>query len=326
MIMIVKARLVSCCILLSLALPGCVTYYHTLPKQKTPTGREDAESSVFYSNVIFAARETSPKNSFKTSNSAKFVEFIEIFTGGLKKGRFNDTMNSNYTTLFEFESAGGINKTNLIASALTLAIIPLRNEKSASVRVRIFHKSGELVREYRYATRHVEWTGVVLAVLSNVFVPGATHDGNTINYRKDSEILYSNFIHDFNVDLKNGVFADNRLSDIKQNQIFTGLAVSGELGDGFSIIQVAPGVLYKGDIKDRLPNGIGSLSDGRTTLSGTWINGKLTGKGKIETPDGSSYTGWLVDSRRNGHGRLVKGNTIVEGEWRDDELVRAKPE
>lgn len=313
-------------IIILLLLPGCITYYHRLPKINGEPVQTTGSDNVFFSKFLILFTEKPDDGRVKSSNITNAIEFKNSFISSMNRmGVFRDTMKSNYTTIIDFEESGRIRKVNLFASLGTLTLIPIYDKKALNLKISIFHKSGEPVKEYNYSTGHVEWTGCLSSIIAQFLSSGSiTHYDKKISYKEDSEIIFSNFLRDFNIDYNNGLYKENILSNIDQNPIIRGIATSGSFSEGFTTIQVRPGVIFKGDIKNGLPNGVGTLNDGNTTYSGYWINGKLTGKGKITYKNGSYYSGMLLDSRPNGYGKLVNGNQVTEGNWKDGNPVTFK--
>jgi len=196
----------------------------------------------------------------------------------------------------------------------------MRDNKLLNVKIQVFHKSGRHIKTYIYTTGHTEWMGLISYPLLSVFSSFSKNnwftDVNRLNYSQDADIIFSNFIADFNRDITNNQYPEFAATTVSQNEMITGVEMFGKLEDGLSVLQVKPGLIYRGNIKDGLPNGLGSLSDGSTILIGEWINGKLSGKGKIQYADGSVYSGMLLDSRPHGQGKLIKpDNEIKEGQW-----------
>ena len=73
----------------------------------------------------------------------------------------------------------------------------------------------------------------------------------------------------------------------------------------FGNIRYNDGTLYKGDIKNLLPNGQGTLelADGSVYV-GTFSDGKYSGIGTYTGADGSFYTGEYLNGKPNGQGTL----------------------
>ena len=77
---------------------------------------------------------------------------------------------------------------------------------------------------------------------------------------------------------------------------------------------------YKGDVKNRKPNGLGiMITPWGTKYVGEWKNGKRDGRGTYTYPVGSKFVGeWKDDEDWNGKTYNKKGTftgKVVNGEW-----------
>ena len=77
--------------------------------------------------------------------------------------------------------------------------------------------------------------------------------------------------------------------------------------------------VYKGDVKDGKPNGLGFLIyPSGTKYVGSWGNGKENGQGTITTQEGTKYKGKWKDGERHGQGTITYPNgSWYTGEWKD---------
>jgi hypothetical protein len=80
---------------------------------------------------------------------------------------------------------------------------------------------------------------------------------------------------------------------------------------------------YDGEWNHNLMHGQGTYTQkGGCVKSGTWIEGKFTGVGSWEFPDGI-YEGSFLDDKKHGKGTLNMFNgTIMTGLWCQDHHVR----
>ena len=84
--------------------------------------------------------------------------------------------------------------------------------------------------------------------------------------------------------------------------------------------------VYKGDVKDGKPNGLGILiyKDGRK-YEGNWKNGIWNGKGKYSFKDGFGYEGEWKNGVENGIGTLTYPNgDKYEGEFKNGKMLNGK--
>jgi len=93
---------------------------------------------------------------------------------------------------------------------------------------------------------------------------------------------------------------------------------SGEVWKGFGDKETHP--KYKGDVKNRKPNGLGiMITPWGTKYVGEWKNGKRDGRGTYTYPVGSKFVGeWKDDEDWNGKTYNKKGTftgKVVNGEW-----------
>ncbi|EFC38617.1 predicted protein [Naegleria gruberi] len=76
---------------------------------------------------------------------------------------------------------------------------------------------------------------------------------------------------------------------------------------------------YSGELDRKgQPNGKGFYKGSDLTYDGSWVNGKKSGYGRIEYPDGSVYTGELLDDNRHGQGYYFTPNYTHVGDWEKD--------
>lgn len=75
---------------------------------------------------------------------------------------------------------------------------------------------------------------------------------------------------------------------------------------------------YEGEFTDSYRDGYGTLrTDGGDTVSGTWKNGKLCGRAKIQYEYGDLYEGETLNNQYHGEGVLkTRGKTFI-GSWVD---------
>ena len=111
----------------------------------------------------------------------------------------------------------------------------------------------------------------------------------------------------------------------------------------FGNIRYSDGSLYKGDIKNLLPNGqgtlalddgsvyVGAFSDGKysgngsytgadgTFYTGGYLNGKPHGQGTLRYADGSVYAGGFENGEKSGDGTFTYANgDVFTGKFKDD--------
>ena len=95
----------------------------------------------------------------------------------------------------------------------------------------------------------------------------------------------------------------------------------GYVWKGFGDKETHP--VYKGDVKNGKPNGLGILLvGGKFVLRkyvGEWKDGKENGKGKETFPDGGGYEGGWKNGLYNGHGTLTLYDIGLKyvGEYKD---------
>lgn len=88
-----------------------------------------------------------------------------------------------------------------------------------------------------------------------------------------------------------------------------------------SVINLPNGDVYKGEVSNNQPNGVGILYKlNKEEVYGNWEKGQLQGKGKKLYKNGDTYIGDFVDSLRCGHGKLESNDksAVYEGEWFND--------
>ena len=93
---------------------------------------------------------------------------------------------------------------------------------------------------------------------------------------------------------------------------------SGEVWKGFGHNEFHP--VYKGDVKNGVPNGLGFLIyPNGTKYVGSWKNGKKNGKGTRTNSIGGEYVGDYKEGKQwNGIGYDKNGNITykyVNGKW-----------
>ena len=99
---------------------------------------------------------------------------------------------------------------------------------------------------------------------------------------------------------------------------------SGDVWKGFGDKETQS--VYKGDVKDGKPNGLGILiyKDGRK-YEGNWKNGIWNGKGKYSFKDGFGYEGEWKNGVENGIGTLTYPNgDKYEGEFKNGKMLNGK--
>ena len=85
-------------------------------------------------------------------------------------------------------------------------------------------------------------------------------------------------------------------------------------------IVFANGDVYEGKVKQKLPNGTGTMHYANgDSYSGDWVMGERSGQGTQFYANGDKYTGQWLRNERNGHGIYVHadGGTYT-GEWLND--------
>ena len=105
--------------------------------------------------------------------------------------------------------------------------------------------------------------------------------------------------------LSSPVIGDNH----KGETLYLWETSSGYVWRGFGEKGTHP--IYKGDVKNGVPNGVGILiyGNGGKTL-GEWKNGKQNGQGTFTYSDGSKYIGTFRNGQRHGEGN----HTFVNGD------------
>lgn len=97
--------------------------------------------------------------------------------------------------------------------------------------------------------------------------------------------------------------------------------IEPETLSGSMVLRLPRGV-YRGDVRDGVPHGSGSLtSDEGDRYEGTWRDGLRYGRGTMEWADGSSYTGQWQTGEMHGEGTLTtEAGEIYRGEFREGEF------
>ena len=101
--------------------------------------------------------------------------------------------------------------------------------------------------------------------------------------------------------IKNGDFYSGTLTDNNEN-----IKIIGSFKDGFpenSIKYYENDIIYEGECKNGMFNGIGCYTNGILSYEGEWLNNKFNGNGLIIT-NSYNYNGAFNDGKKHGTGKL----------------------
>ncbi|KAL0213039.1 hypothetical protein RCL1_006665 [Eukaryota sp. TZLM3-RCL] len=105
---------------------------------------------------------------------------------------------------------------------------------------------------------------------------------------------------------------------LNDSLVYSGHFLNGTL-TGFGKYFLSNGSIYYGELYNGEFNGNGTLisKDGKSCCQGVFLNGRLTGEGKMETAE-LVYEGSFVNHRFSGHGKLkFRNNSFYEGSFLD---------
>ena len=89
--------------------------------------------------------------------------------------------------------------------------------------------------------------------------------------------------------------------------------------DGYGHIFYGNGSIFKGDFKNGLPNGSGTLKTQHSIKSGRWLNGALHGPGKEIFINGNTYVGNFFSDVKCGEGTIYYADGgKLSCTWKDD--------
>lgn len=101
--------------------------------------------------------------------------------------------------------------------------------------------------------------------------------------------------------IKNGDFYSGTLTDNNEN-----IKIVGSFKDGLptnSVKYYENDIIYEGECKNGMFNGIGCYSNGILSYEGEWLNNKFNGNGLIIT-NSYNYNGAFHDGKKHGTGKL----------------------
>jgi hypothetical protein len=121
----------------------------------------------------------------------------------------------------------------------------------------------------------------------------------------------------------NGKFTEGTMTK-SNGDILTGKFANGFFDEGFMSVHNSDGSIYKGQIKNRLPDGKGTVTGpGQQRKSGIFRGGLFL-EGQIASPmdNGSYYDGEFKNGLPNGKGKLVAADgTLRDGIFREGSFV-----
>jgi len=101
--------------------------------------------------------------------------------------------------------------------------------------------------------------------------------------------------------IKNGDFSSGTVTNNNEN-----IKIIGTFKDGIpqnSIKYYENDIIYEGECKNGMFNGIGCYTNGSISYEGEWLNNKFNGNGLIIT-ESYNYNGSFLNGRKHGNGKL----------------------
>lgn len=219
----------------------------------------------------------------------------------------------------------------------------------------------ESAERYVGATENDLFEGYGAYVKGNEIYIGSFHEGKPngfLTLYRNSKVYYSGlwrsglFHGEGTLYKEDGTIKTGEWDNGHLNQTFvdTQLAAGHYKGyvrntqpDGSGYMKYANGDEYQGAWKQGRYHGFGLLSQGRDSILGQWVDGKLTGDalfrtdslvyeggfvdniptgvGVLSTADGSYYSGTWSDGKRSGVGDMLFANgDTYSGDWKDNEF------
>jgi hypothetical protein len=78
------------------------------------------------------------------------------------------------------------------------------------------------------------------------------------------------------------------------------------------------GGVYQGDVNENnRPHGLGRFFSSDKVCEGTWVDGKMSGTGRIIYSNGDIYTGNFQDDNKEGYG-CMESQSVYKGDWKNN--------